>query len=369
VNRRGSTHNLMTIVAAITFVIAARVESRAQSPVRAEAPAQPAAEAPPEPPLRRWFEIQNFTVYTRYRFIENSKDVTTSNQLQYKDSFRARFNIDAARRFTVNFGYFSGNSFTSTWDNWGVGNDTAFDGKNNYMKQLYAAAIPIAGLEVQGGGLYVSRGEGDEFLTYDDDGYLVGGRVSVRRPRQMYLDEITVTRASIGPLNTPALSERWKDLEHLNYTQLLGVKRFNHIAAGSLSYERQVGADIMRAAVTLRFSKAAPVSNLRFEQYRRFNLHPAAGFALWAERPITRHFRLQGGYVTVDQFYGGWNADRMLSGRRFFAIGTIPIYGPVNASIYATRALSAPYAVPIARRFDAVISYDVLDSLRRTHIF
>ena len=65
---------------------------------------------------------------------------------------------------------------------------------------------------------------------------------------------------------------------------------------------------------------------------------------------------MQGGYVTVDQFYGGWNADRMQSGRRFFANATIPIYGPVSGSLYVTQALDAPYAVPINRRFDAVIS-------------
>src|SRR3990167_3840737 len=55
-------------------------------------PAPPAAAPKPaaEPPLRRWFEIQQFMLATRYLFIENNKNVTTLNQQQYRHPFRAR---------------------------------------------------------------------------------------------------------------------------------------------------------------------------------------------------------------------------------------------------------------------------------------
>lgn len=342
----------------------------ASAPLFAQSqPTPPAATPKPEPPLRRWFEIQQFTVYGRYRFAENSKDVTTSNQLQYKDSFRARVNLDAQRRYTVNVGVFSGNSFIATWNNLGFGNNTKFDGRDNYVKQLYAAAIPVKGIELQYGGLYITRGESDEWVTYDEDGYLAGERVSVRRPKELYLDEITVTRAAIGPLAVPNLTKRWDGLRRPNYTQVLGVKRFSQMASGSLEYDRQIGADILRAAVTLHFSAKAPISTVRYEMYRRLNLHAASGFGVWADRPITKRARLQGGYVTVDRFYGGWNADRVQSGRHVFANATIAIYGPVSGSLYATQALDAPYTLPVHRRFDAVISYDVLNTLRRTGIF
>jgi hypothetical protein len=340
---------------------------RAQSPP--PAPAAPVVPVVNDPPLRRWLDVQNFTVFSRYRFAANSKDATTSDQLQYRDTFRARFNIDPEKRYTINVGFFSGNSFIGGWDNWGVGNNTTLDGKDNYVKQLYASAAPLNGLELQYGGIYVNRGETDEFISYDDDGYLVGERVSVRRARELYLDEISVTRAAIGPLNTPNLGSRWDGLKNPNYTQLLGAKRIGKMIGASIDYTRQSGADTFRAAVTLHFSKDAPVGTVRYEQYRRVNAQPAAGFGLWAERAVTKHARVQGGYMTVDQFYGGLNGDRMLSGRRFFAIGTFSIYGPLGASIYVTHALSSPYTVSVARRLDAVVSYDVLDSLRRTHIF
>jgi len=333
------------------------------SPARAQ---NTAPQPPAEPPLRRWFDLQTFTVYSRYRFAETSKDVTTSNQLQYKDAFRARVNLDADKRFTVNLGYFSGTSFISSWNNWGVGHDTTFDGTNS-LKQLYASAAPVKGLEIQYGGLYLNRGEGDEFLTYDEDGYVVGERVSVRRPKEFYLDEITVTRAAIGPQTTPKVGDRWDGLTDPNYTQVLGLKRFGKTVAGSLEYNRQIGADILRAAVTVHLK--SPVNTIRYEQYCRLNERAANGFGVWADRSVKKRATIQGGYVTVDQFYGGWNADRMLIGRRIFAIGTVQLYGPISASIYATKAFAGTYTVTIGHRFDAVISYDVLNTLRRSGVF
>ena len=361
---------LRTRLALVLLACVATAPAFAQSQPSPPPAAPKAAPKPaPDPPLRRWFEFQQFTLSTRYRFIENNKDVTTSNQEQYKESVRARVNLDPRKRYTVNMGFFTGATFTSSWNNLGIGNNTVFVGKDHYFKQFYAAAAPITGLEFHYGGIYANRGETDEWVGFDDDNYLVGERVSVRRPKELFLDELTVTRAAIGPLAPANLGRRWDGLKNPNFTQVLGVKRFNQRVSGSLEYNRQIGADILRAAVTLHFSAKAPLSTVRYEQYRRVNLNAASGFSLWADRPITKYVRLQGGYVAVDQFYGGWNADKMQSGRRFFLNATIPIYGPLCAAVYVTRALDAPYAVPIDRRFDAMVTYDVLNTLRRTGIF
>jgi hypothetical protein len=334
------------------------------------------APAASEPPLRRWFEIQNLTLYSRYQFIRNSAEVVTASHPQYKDTFRARFNFDAQKRYTINAGAFSGGTFVSTWDNYGYGPGgarTTFE----YLKQLYGAAIPVRGLELQYGGLYIARGETDEFTSYDDDGYLAGERVIVRRPKNFYLDEVSFTRALIGPYETPDLTRRWNGLSHPNYWQALAAKRFGRLGS-SLDYTSQSGRDTVRAAVTMRFAASAPVNTVRYEQYKRLNSHPAAGFALWAERGLTRFARLQAGYISVDEFYGPtdtptsareWNADRVQRGRRFFGAVTVPIYGPLSASLYLTQALHSPYTVPVARRFDAIVLYDVLDTLRKSHLF
>ncbi len=347
------------------FVLFALVLSIA--PVRAQG--EPDAAPRPEPRLRRWLDIQNFSVDTRYRFTADNQDVRSANQLQYRESFKARFNLDRDKRYTISMGYFTGSSFASSWDNWGVGNSTAFDGTQNYLKQLYASATPVRGLDLQYGGLFLARGESDELVSYDNDGYLVGGRISVRRPEELFVDEITVTRGAIGLHDAPSVMRRWGLLNDMNYTQVLGVKRLSRMVAGSMEYNRQIGSNILRGAVTVRFDKPAPISIVRYEQYRRISPSPAAGFGLWAEGSVSEHVHVQGGYVSIDQYYGGWNADRVQSGRRFFLNTTLPIYGSLSASIYVTHALSAPYLVSIGRRFDAVISYDLLSELRRTGIF
>jgi hypothetical protein len=334
--------------------------------IPARAVAQTAS--PPQPPLRRWFEFQQFALSTRYRFIETSADKVTSNDLQYREQVRGRVNFDAKKRYTLNFATSSGNAFISSWDytGWGI-NDG--DYHNHFVKQLYASAIPVAGLEIQYGGTGIVRGENTEITTYDEDGFMMGERVSLKRPKQVYLDEITVTRAKIGPSNKPNVFDRFKYLDDPDYTQVLGAKRFTSIVAGSLEYERQTGADLVRGAISFRFKPTAPITAARYEQYHRFNQTEASGFAVSADRPITKWVRLSAGYASIDEHYGGLNADRFQRGRRYYGLANVTIWGPLSAQVFATHALDEDYTVSNQTRFDAVLIYDVLNSLRKTGVF
>lgn len=335
----------------------------------AQTPPASTAARPPEPPLRRWFEFQQFVLGTRYRLIESSADEVTSNHMQYREQIRARVNLDPKKRYTINAGLFSGNSFISSWDNLGPGTGD-FDGDNHYLKQLYFDAAPSSGFDAQFGGLFVTRGEMTEYTSYDDDGFLVGGRASIRYPKSLYLDEITITHGTLGPSNQPNLWDRWKLLDDTNYTQVLGAKRFSQMVAASLDYTNYEDTDTIRGAIALRFKPKSALSALRYEQYvRTSEPNSAAGFAITAERPITKWVRLQGGYTTIDEHYGGLNADRIQRGRRFYAIATVPIYGPLTGTIFATRALDADYSLSNKVRFEAVLAWDVLSSLRQTGVF
>lgn len=336
-------------------------------PAAAQTPSAPPKA--PEPALRRWFEFQQFVLSTRYRFIGNSADVTTSNHMQYREQVRARVNLDPKKRYTVTAGFYSGSQFIASWDNLGPGTGE-FDGKDHYMRQLYFSAAPVTGVEGQVGGLYVNRGETTEYIGYDDDGYLVGGRVSVRKPKSLYFDEISVTHGTLGPSTVPNLWKRWDALDTTNYTQVLGAKRFSQMVAASLDYTNYASTDTLRGAIALRFKPKAPLSALRYEQYIRMSdPDSAAGFSVSAERPITKWVRLQGGYTTVDEHYGGLNSDRIQRGRRFFALANVPIWGPLSGSFFVTHALDAPYTVTIKTRFDAVLAWDVAASLRKTGVF
>jgi len=43
-------------------------------------------------------------------------------------------------------------------------------------------------VEIQYGGLYFDRGQSTEVTSYDYDGYLVGERITLNRPRNFYFD-------------------------------------------------------------------------------------------------------------------------------------------------------------------------------------
>ena len=92
---------------------------------------------------------------------------------------------------------------------------------------------------------------------------------------------------------------------------------------------------------------------------------PANGFAVVADRPIARKARLQAGYATIDEAYGGLNADRIQSGPRVFAIATVPLPAALSLQLFVTRAFETSYTVSNRTRFDAVVSYDVLAAIRR----
>lgn len=332
----------------------------------AQTPVQPPRS--PEPPLRRWFEFQQFVLSTRYRFIRNSADVITSNHMQYREQLRFRFNVDAKKRYTLNAGLFTGTQYIASWNNLGPGTGD-FDGRSHYMRQLFFSATPVDGLEGQVGGLYVSRGEQTEFTSYDDDGWVTGARVSVRKPKALYVDELSLTRGVIASAGTASLWKRMDDLDDLNYTQVLAAKRFSQVVAASMDYTRFGSTDTLRGAIALRFKAGAPLSGLRWEQYARVSDPEAAGFSVVAERPVTKWVRMQAGYATVDEHYGGLNADRIQRGRRVFAIANVPIHGPLSASFFATRALDSDYTLSNKTRFDAIVAWDVLNTLRATGKF
>jgi hypothetical protein len=367
INARSEYHNFQSRISFVT-----RVQSYCFAFILLSAVPCLAQTAPDaHPTLRRWFELQTMELSTRYRFIESSAGKVSSNDLQYKESVRARFNLDAQHRYTITAATASGSSFTSSWNYTGIGriDNNRGDAHNHYLKQLFASATPVTGLTVEYGGLGVARGENTEFATYDNDGFLTGERVSVRRPGELYLDDITVTRARLGPARSPNVNSRWRDLDDPDYTQVLMMKRWSSAIAGSLDYSRQAGADTMRAAVSLEFDPSAPVTGLRYEQYHRFNRHAANGFVVTAERSIASRVSLEGGFAAIDQFYGGLNADRIQSGKRLFVIAEVPIAGPLSASFFATHAFDTPYPISNRRRVDVILTYDVLDSLRRAEIF
>lgn len=163
---------------------------------------------------------------------------------------------------------------------------------NLYLKQLYVSAQPFNGIEIQYGGLGVSRGESSEITSYDNDAFIMGERVSVRMPKRLFFDEIAVTYAYLGDVNTPNINKRYHRLKQSNYHQFLVSKKFGARTAISADYTFQSGVETLRQAVKLDLHEARLIDSFRFEDYERLDVHPAYGFTLTAEKRVTKRLTL-----------------------------------------------------------------------------
>jgi hypothetical protein len=141
-------------------------------------------------------------------------------------------------------------------------------------------------------------------------------------------------------------------------------KQFGRVAA-SADFTSLRGARTVRGAAAV----TVPPGTVRLEAYRRMRELPAGGFAVTLERPLTTWLRASGGYASVDLDYGGLNADRFDRGRRLFGTTTLTFTRWLNLSLFATRAFASDVVLSNRTRFDAVLSYNLLDTLRRTGVF
>ena len=358
----GLAHFLvMCAVPAFSFAQA----NSAQTP--GSAPTQPAPTVRTH--VARWLDIQNATLNLRYRFIDNSAGVVVTNQVQHRESFRARIKFDPAGRYSLNAGLFTGARFTSGWDNtaWG-----AADAQGNIaFKGMFLSATPVRGIEGQYGGLYLIRGESTEITTYDEDGYIVGERVSIRRPADLYFDEISATVAYLtsDPSEIP-ISKRTKYLNDApNYRHFLIDKKFGKRAGISTDFTTAAGAHTWRQAINLKTPELRVVDTVIFENYERTNHDADYGFAVTLDKAVNRRISVNWGYASIDTRYGGLNSDRFHIGNRVFGTFIFTFSPEFLASAFITRAIGNEVDIPQRTLANIIFTYNALPALRRTGVF
>lgn len=318
--------------------------------------------------LSRWIDLQTATLTARHRWIQNSSRDTIANQMQDRVELKGRFKFDNKGAYSLNAGVFTGNSFVNGFNDTGIGTGRTFT--NLYLKQLYLSAKPINGVEVQFGGLYFHRGASTEITTYDNDGYLVGERLIIQRPKRFFLDEISATFAYVGDVSIPNINKRWHQLKRSNYHQFLASKGIGERALISADYTFESGTDTLREAVRVKTPEFRLLDSLRFELYQRVAPNSASGFAASVEKVlINKRLMLGGGYAQIDRDYGGLNADRFNRGRRFFFNGTYKISPEFSISTFYTRAFQNDFPIANRTRFELIFSYDLLKTLQQVGLF
>ena len=335
-------------------------KDRDQPRAPAEAPTRPT----PVPALKRWIDWQVGSVESRYRWIENSADVETSDSLQHKQSFKAGFKFDPQGKYTLQAMAGTGSSFVGSWDNLGPGIGEPAWTFN--LRQLYLQAQPLKGLEASWGGQALNRGEHTEITTWDNDNYVMAGRLSVKRPDDLYFDEVSVSAGYLGDTNTPNVIKRFDRWDEHNYTQVLVGKKFGNVVSLSADWTELEGISTLRQAARVATKTWTPlVDTVRFENYQRVEGEEGYGFVLSAEKAVHPKVVISGGYADIDEHNGQLTGDRYFLGKRIFIEPRIQLLPELTLSFFYTQAFENDFAIPNEQRFDTVLQYNVLKALQK----
>jgi hypothetical protein len=310
--------------------------------------------------LGRWVDVQAFNVAARYRFVQDDQNVRTSHDVQDSSGFKARVKADRAGRIALNVGVFTGGSFASSWNSTGIGAAELSQPMN--VKQLSLSVSPFKGTEAQVGSLYLVRGESTEITHYDNDGFLTGERLTVKRPGQFFFDEITVTSGYLGDLKTTNAFERADRLNDFNFRQMLVGKKVGARVAMSAEWTDAVDQETWRGAVAVKVPRF--VDAVRVEYYARPDAD-ARGGAVSIERTLPRRIAVAGGYAHMDAQVGSLTGDKFGRGERVFGSVTVPVVNALSANVFYAHALSNAFAVANDQRVDVVVSYNVLAAFQK----
>jgi len=324
--------------------------------------------APPQKPrpsaLGRWFDLQAATVGARYRMVETNTAVISANQVQDNAQFKGRFKFDAKATWTLNAVYATGSNFSGGWNNTGLGTGDPFT--HLYVKQLFVAWAPVSGVEASYGSTGYFRGESTEITTFDNDGYMSGERISVKRPRQFHLDEFGAARGYVGDVSRPGVFDRWDRFTGgRNYFQIFAAKKFKKFFSVSGDYAHLDGAPMWHGAVTAKIPAARVVDTLRFEGYTRTGTTGGSGYSVYVEKTMRKRAAAGVGYATIDPLAPTLNGDRFLRGQRYFVSGSYKLGFDFTAQAFWGQAFHNAITIANQKRLDAIISYNALAGFQR----
>ena len=315
--------------------------------------------------LYRWLDLQAALLGTQYVFAKNGLGVTTADQQQYQVAVRGRFKLDAKGRFGINAGLYTGAKFIAGFDNTGLGMGKAQS--NLYLKHFYLSAQPLDGVEVQYGSLDIWHDESTDITGYAYNGYVDGERVSVKRPRELFFDDISVAYGYVGDLNSPNAIGRLHRLGQSNFHRFMLKKNINERAWVSTDYAFQSRIHTWREAIRIRATESRVLDTFHAEIYEVSSIHPGYGFVAYGEKAVLSRFVVGGGYADIDRAM--LNSDRFGQGKRLFLTAKIPINEAVSILMFATQATDHNASNVPQQRLDIGFYYNLLYHLRKTGIF
>jgi len=266
-------------------------------------------------------------------------------------------------------------------------------GWNIYVRQLYFQAKPINGVELSYGSLPINKGVNSESTSYDDDGYVSGGRISIKRPKQLWFDEMSATYAYLGDVYTPNFFRRAERFKQSNYHQfLLRKKLFNGRVDASVDYTFQDGTDTMREGALIKVKETKFLDTIRVEAYQRIGTNQVNnkifkggnGFYIQGEKTIADKLTLSAGVASIDRnysvygeysysgldFYGfALNGDQTGVGKRVITKANYKLTDDLSISmLYSQTFNNDPNEMRFywnKTHFNVAVTYDILKGVKK----
>jgi hypothetical protein len=360
----------------------------------------------------RWIDLQTATVSFRYRWVKSNQRVTPAmhvtqpflpagefvkiNQAQQQQIYEFDVKFDKAARYKLHTRLSSGDWFTRSYAEVGWGE--TFNGEKGWKvlpRQFYLSAEPVRGVEIQYGGLGINRGENTEHTTYDNDGFITGQRLSVKRPDKVWFDEVSVTYAYIGDFYKPNFFERAKRLGQSNYHQYLVGKKFGKRAAVSVDYSSHATISHLREGITVNTPELKFVKNFKADFYQRLEDYRGVkkgwGYNLQAEMSFADKLDVTAGFAKTDYRYnvlthekyparqalyaqpaGTLTADRMIRGMSPFVSWKYRVSKYYSFLGFWAMDVNKPKPLPFVYNADHVsfgVQFDVRNMLKKTNLF
>jgi hypothetical protein len=222
-------------------------------------------------------------------------------------------------------------------------------------------------VELAYGGLDIPRDESTDITSYSYEGYVMGERIRLNRPRELFFDEVSVTYGYLGDLNSSGVNKRFRRLTQSNFHRFILAKQIGERARASADYTFESGVETTREAIRVRLPELWLIDMLHFETYQVIRKRTGYGLAVYGERPVHPRVRIGGGYSQIDRHM--LNSERYGEGERVFLTSHLTVSPLLTVMAFFTRGVASNPPSSPRNRFELILSYDLLRHLKRTGIF
>jgi len=188
------------------------------------------------------------------------------------------------------------------------------------VRQLYFTASPIKQLTFEYGSIPIEHAVNTEMTTYDDDGYMAGGRVRVKDPDHLFFDQVAATFGYVGDIYYPSVFDRGNRFQQSNYHQFLLEKKLGTRLDASVDWTEHFGTHTWREAALVNTHESHVLDSVRLELYQRTNdidlqgetFAGGNGFGVTAAKEVDKKWRFEGGFADIDPNYAVYIGSRFM---------------------------------------------------------